>query len=396
MPGKRRGEVYSVDEPRPMKVTNTILSALSEPVLVLDGSLRAVMANRALYHALNITPLQLEGKSLEELVSIESDYPRVKAILDAVLANDGNVESIVIECTVPPSKRMMMLMNARHLTTEESPTGLVLVELRDVTKEREAALIISELNLTLQRHGAVLEAINGDLETFTHTASHDLRSPLRLTNKIAHLLLQEHGGELSAGAAAKTRMIIDSTEEMGTLLEDLLLFAQAKHIPIQRRQVDMRRVAQDAFKELQNEDECGCPSLVIDELPPFAADRTLMKQVFLNLLGNALKFSQSRERAEIRVGVIPFNNTVAYFVQDNGVGFHMDHATALFVAFRRLHKEYGYKGSGIGLALVKRIIEHHDGSVWAESAPGKGSTFYFTLCKSFSDGQADAQRIPGL
>jgi signal transduction histidine kinase len=385
-----------VDEPRPMRVTSTILSALAEPVLVLDSSLRAVMANRAFYHALNITPLQLEGKSLEELVAIESDYPRVKAILDAVLANDGTVESIVIECTVPPSKRMMMLMNARHLTTEESPTGLVLVELRDVTKEREAALIISELNLTLQRHGAVLEAINGNLETFTHTASHDLRSPLRVTNKIAHLLLQEHRDELSDGAAAKTRLIIDSTEEMGTLLEDLLLFAQAKHIPIQRRRVDMRRVAQDAFNELQNEGDCGSPSLVIDDLPPFEADGALMKQVFLNLLGNALKFSRSRDRAEIRVGFIPFNNTLAYFVQDNGVGFHMDHAEALFVAFRRLHKEYGYKGSGIGLALVKRIIEHHDGSVWAVSAPGKGSAFYFTLCRTSTDEQPVLERVSGL
>ena len=391
-----RGEVHNVDEPRPMRVTSTILNALAEPVLVLDSSLRAVMANRALYHALNITPLQLEGKSLEELVSIESDYPRVKAILDAVLANDGTVESIVIECTLPPSKRMMMLMNARHLTTEESPTGLVLVELRDVTREREAAQIISELNLALQRHGAVLEGINGELETFTHTASHDLRSPLRITNKIAHLLLLEHGGELSAAAVEKTRLIIESTDEMGTLLEDLLLFAQAKHIPIQRHLVDMRHLALEAIKELQNEGEGESPDLVIDDLPPIEADRTLVKQVFLNLLGNALKFSRSPKRTEIRVGFVPFHSTVAYFVQDNGVGFHMDHAKALFVAFRRLHKQYGYKGSGIGLALVKRIIEHHDGSVWAESSPGKGSTFYFTLCQSASGERADFERISGL
>jgi len=362
-----------------MKIAESILSALTRPVLLLDGTLRAVRANPAFYEALGIAPGQLEGKSVQDLVAANGDQLALRTVLEAVVSHNSNVEDVEILCTIPPRTRKVLSVTARRVTVGEDLAEMVLVELRDITGEKETERRIQELNDALQQHGAELERINRELESFTHSVSHDLRSPLRLTNKIAHLLLQDHGAQLPAGAVEKIHMILNSTREMGKLIEDLLTFSQVKREPIRKRRVDVRRLAQEALEELQDEQQGREVAIVIDELPPCRADRALLKQVFLNVLANALKFTRPRERPEIHVGFNQPDGETVYFVRDNGVGFDMIYSESMFLAFHRLHKAHDFEGSGIGLALVKRIIERHTGRIWAEGQPDQGATFYFTL-----------------
>ena len=365
----------------PMKIAESILTALAEPVLVLDGMLRAVMANPAFYDALRIAPGQLEGKSVQELITEENGQPRLMTILEAVVAHDGNVKDAEIVCTIPPRTRKVLTVSARRPTVEENQAEVILVELRDITREKESERTIHELNEALRRHGTDLEGINRELESFTHSVSHDLRTPLRLTNKIAHLLLQDHGAQLPVGAIEKVHMILDSTRQMGKLIEDLLTFSRVSREPMQKRRVDVRRLAREALEELRDDQQGRDLEVVIDELPPCRADRALLKQVFLNLLANALKFTRPCERADIRVGFTEANGETVYFVRDNGVGFDMRHSESIFLAFHRLNSPHGFEGSGVGLALVKRIIERHGGRIWAESDTHRGATMYFVLDK---------------
>jgi light-regulated signal transduction histidine kinase (bacteriophytochrome) len=258
---------------------------------------------------------------------------------------------------------------------------MVLLELRDVTREKASDQKLHELNQALREHGVYLEEINRDLESFTQSVSHDLRTPLRLTNKVGHLLLEEHGAELPAGAIEKIHMILDSTRQMGKLTEALLMFAQVSQEPMKKRRVDVRRLVRETLEELQEEQKGRDVKVVIDPLPPCWAHRALLKQAFLNLLANALKYTRRCDRAEIHVGLTESNGEAVYFVRDNGIGFDMIHSESIFLAFHRLHRGPDFEGSGVGLALVKRIIERHDGRVWAEGETDRGSIFYLTLGK---------------
>ena len=362
-----------------VKTAESILTALTAPVLVLDESLRAVVANPAFYETLQIAPKQVEGKSVQELIIREHGEPRLRAILEAVVTSDGPVENVEIVCTIPPRTRKVLTVSAQLLPIGESLTKMVLLELRDITREKESQQRIQELNDALERHGVELEVINKELEAFTQSVSHDLRTPLRLTNKLVNLLLEEDGARLPASAIEKMHMILDSTQQMGQLIEDLLEFSRLGRAPVNRRRIDTQRLAREALAELQAARQGRDVEVLIDELPPCRADRGLLKQVFLNLLANALKFTRSCERTEIRVGFTEANGETVYFVRDNGLGFNMRYSESIFLAFYRLNRMLDIEGSGVGLALVKRIIERHNGHIWAESEEGLGATFYFVL-----------------
>jgi light-regulated signal transduction histidine kinase (bacteriophytochrome) len=303
----------------------------------------------------------------------------LKKVLEPVAANNGEVEGVEVVCALPDRTKIVLSVSARRVPELQRLRKMILVELRDVTQERNAERRIRELNEALQKHGTSLELMNKELEAFSHSVSHDLRTPLRLMNKISHVLLQEHGANLPGGAVEIIRMIIDGTQEMEKLIEVLLTFSRVIRDPIKKRRVDLRRLAREAIEELRGEQNGRVVEFVIEELPPCHVDRALFKQVFLNLLANALKFTRPREKAQIRIGFTQTSGETVYFVRDNGVGFDMAKYDSLFVAFQRLHKPGEFEGSGVGLALVTRIVERHGGRVWAESEIDQGTTLYFTL-----------------
>ena len=362
-----------------METAKSILKELTVPVIVLDESLRVVVANPAFHRTLKTVPEQVEGKPIRKFITETSTEPRLMEILEAVVAFDSSAEDIEFIYTTRSRTRKVLTCSARRLHIEENPTKMILLELRDITKVKESDQKIQELSLAQQQYRTHLENTNRELEAFTQSVSHDLRIPLRLMNKIVHLLLEAHRDELPPAALDKIQMILDGTREMGKLIEDLLAFSRVGRDPLKKRRIDMRRLAREVLAELKHTQEGRDVEVSVDELPPCRGDRALLKQVFMNLLANALKFTRHRERTEIHVGFTKTNGETVYFVRDNGVGFDMSDSGSIFLAFHRLNRKRDFEGSGIGLALVKRVIECHNGRIWAESEKDCGATFFFTL-----------------
>jgi PAS domain S-box-containing protein len=238
---------------------------------------------------------------------------------------------------------------------------------------------VQELNESLKRRAATLETANKELEAFAYSVSHDLRSPLRAIDGFSRILIEEHQTELDDEGRRYLSFVRDNAQKMGELIDDLLAFSRLGRAAMQKQMIDMKALAQRVVEDLYAETEGRDVAIVIGDLPSCRGDIALLKQVFANLLTNALKFTRRCQGARIEVGTQTQNGETVYFVRDNGVGFDMKYAHKLFGVFQRLHRAEDYEGTGAGLAIVQRIIHRHGGRVWAEGEEGKGATFYFTL-----------------
>ena len=251
--------------------------------------------------------------------------------------------------------------------------------IRDISMRREATEKIHRLNTTLQQKVAELDALNTELESFSYTVSHDLRAPLRHIDGFARILQEEHTSELSAEAARMLGRIIEGANRMGSLIDDLLALGRVGRKELSIRAVDLNEVVTSAMSELPPGLESRQIQWNIEPLGDAQCDSGLLKLVFSNLLSNAVKFTRTRQVAEIHVGRRDQGGTPAYFVRDNGVGFDPKYADKLFGVFQRLHSQQEFEGTGVGLATVRRIVNRHGGEIRAESEPGNGATFIFTL-----------------
>ena len=231
----------------------------------------------------------------------------------------------------------------------------------------------------LQERTRQLEAANKELESFSYSVSHDLRVPLRALDGFSVILLEEHGSELGAEAKRLLQVIRKSAQEMGQLIDDLLSFSRFGRRQMEWSEVDMEGLARSVVEELQALEKEGRARVEVDSLPVAAGDRRMLRQVFVNLVANALKFSRGQEEPRVNVGGSVAGEETTYFVRDHGVGFDMRFADKLFNVFQRLHSTEEFEGTGVGLAIVQRIVYRHGGRVWAEAEVGKGATFYFAL-----------------
>jgi PAS domain S-box-containing protein len=250
----------------------------------------------------------------------------------------------------------------------------------DITERKRAEREIKQLNIDLQKRTRQLEVANKELEAFTYSVSHDLRAPLRAIDGFSRILMTSHHEQLNPEAARYLQRVRGNAQKMGNLIDDLLAFSR-----LSRQQVEKQRVAiadlvrQVLAEDLRIEQENRQIEITIGDLPACHADPHLLKQVLVNLIGNALKFTQKCEHTQIEIGWQQRDEQNIYFVKDNGAGFNMEYANKLFGVFQRLHSAEDYDGTGVGLAIVQRIIHRHGGRVWAEGETGKGATFYFTL-----------------
>jgi two-component system, sensor histidine kinase and response regulator len=224
-----------------------------------------------------------------------------------------------------------------------------------------------------------LRATNTELEAFSYTVSHDLRAPLRAICGYSHVLEIEYGKQMPADVQELLSHITRNSERMGSLIDGLLRFSQLNRQSLSKELIHVSALVNEVLVELRKEHRDRKLDVVIGELPDCVADPTLLKQVFVNLLSNAFKFTRQKERVRIEIGAQRKNGETIYFVKDNGAGFDMQHAEKLFGVFQRLHAAEQFEGTGIGLSIVQRIIERHGGRVWAEGALDKGATFYVSL-----------------
>jgi signal transduction histidine kinase len=234
-----------------------------------------------------------------------------------------------------------------------------------------------ELEQRVEARTAELSAVNRELESFSYSVSHDLRAPLRAIVGFVQILEEDHGASFNDDARRSLERVKANATRMGQLIDDLLTFARIGRMPLTHQRVDVNHLARNAADEALATSDRPI-ELVIEPLPPCLGEPVLLKQVFANLLSNAVKFTARTERPAITIGTIA-NAEATYYVRDNGAGFDERFAEKLFGVFQRLHRTVEFEGTGVGLAIVQRIINRHGGRVWAEGKVNEGATFYFTL-----------------
>jgi PAS domain S-box-containing protein len=256
---------------------------------------------------------------------------------------------------------------------------LVSAAIRDVTQRKRMEEDVQKLNEDLKQRAAQLEAANKELEAFSYSVSHDLRAPLRSIDGFSHVVLEDYGEQLPADARGYLERVRAAAQRMAVLIDDLLNLSRVTRTALQPKFINLSKMAEEIVRGLQ---ESHPERQVTFSLPPdlmVEADPHLIHIVLENLLSNAWKFTSKREQAIVEFGQKQQTKERTFYVRDNGVGFDMAYADKLFGVFQRLHSVSEFPGTGVGLATVQRIISIHGGRVWAESAEGKGTTFYFTL-----------------
>jgi PAS domain S-box-containing protein len=255
----------------------------------------------------------------------------------------------------------------------------------DVSARKTIEQALHDMNDILEKRiaerTAELAASNKELEAFAYSVSHDLRAPLRAMNGFSRILLEEHSNELSPEARQHVVTIVNNAKRMGKLIDDLLAFSRIGRQEMHKQTFRPADVVREALRDFMAEIEQRKVGVRIGELPECFAEPTLLRQVYANLASNALKFTRKRDQAVIEFGSLIDRSSGAavYFVRDNGAGYDDRYTDKLFGVFQRLHSAHEYEGTGVGLAIVQRIVQRHGGRVWSESKLDQGATFYFTL-----------------
>jgi len=237
----------------------------------------------------------------------------------------------------------------------------------------------AELERHVRQRTAELEAANKELEAFSYSISHDLRAPLRHIDGFANILLEKFSPGMPDEAQRLLGSVVGGARRMGRLIDDLLRFSRLSRQPLSKQAVNLSSLVQQVLEQLRKEQPERRVEVQVGELPDGIGDPSLLRQVLVNLLSNAFKFTRQKEQAMIEVGCGSQEGESVYFIRDNGVGFDMAYAQNLFGVFQRMHSDDQFEGTGVGLSIVQRIIQRHGGRVWAEAEPAKGATFYFTL-----------------
>jgi signal transduction histidine kinase len=280
-----------------------------------------------------------------------------------------------------PLGMLLVFMRYSSLFPDDDTEILRLLAEQSATDLEYARLLEDQRALVdkLNKRTTQMEEANRELEAFAYTVSHDLRAPLRAVDGFARILNEDHRNLLPQDGAENLDLILQNSKQMGQLIDDLLMFSRLGRTEVIRDRISMKDLTHEVLDDQLRSANGRSIKTHIGDLPDADANRGLMKQVFANLISNAVKFTRQQENAEIEIGSEQLNGNTVYYVRDNGVGFDMRYSNKLFGVFQRLQNPEDYEGTGVGLAIVQRIIHKHSGRVWAEAEPGSGATFFFEL-----------------
>jgi len=323
------------------------------------------------------------GYSQEEFVgmSVTTLHPpeelgRVRDEMQKGLSGENRLKDLT--CQRKDGSSLLVDLTGMPMQYQGRLCGIAIF--RDITERREAEKQLQQRGEELEEAVRELQNVNRELEAFSYSVSHDLRAPLRAIEGFSRMLKEKQGAQLDAEGNRLLDVILGNTAHMGELIEDLLALSRTGRQELRTVPLDMKELASEVCEELRTEHPDRELEFRVGELPAARGDRTLTRQVLVNLVSNSVKFTAGEEKAAIFVGSggKDKGNNV-YFVKDNGAGFDMRYSDRLFAVFQRLHSTDDFEGTGVGLAIVQRIVHRHGGQVWAEGEVGRGATFYFTL-----------------
>ncbi len=353
-----------------------IINSVADPIFVKDRKHHWVLLNEAYCHFI--------GRKREEIVG-RTDYdffPKEEAEIflemDEFVFETGK-ENLNEEKFTDAHGITHIVLTKKNLYTDTKGEKFIVGIVRDITEQKRSEEKINQLNEDLERRNSELSSMNQELEAFSYSVSHDLRAPLRAINGFANALLEDCLPTLPEEGQRYLHLITQNAKNMGQLIDDLLAFSRFSRRAMDYTVVDIGQLAREVSRELKQLFPERHIEFKIHPLFEIKGDLALLRQVVTNLLSNAVKFTQQRKEANIEVESRREANEVIYSVRDNGVGFDKQYVGKLFGVFQRLHSSEEFEGTGVGLAIVQRIVHRHGGRVWAEGEVGKGATFFFSL-----------------
>jgi PAS domain S-box-containing protein len=365
---------------------DSLIESLPAMVVVKNAAdLKLVRVNRLYEQLIGVPAAQLLDKTSHDLLPPEEAELTTLSDYEALAA--GRVVDIA-ERTISTEDGVKILSTKKLPLLDETGKAQYLLAIStDITERKLAEQAIHELNTELEAKAELLEATNKELESFSYSVSHDLRAPLRAIDGFAEILEEDYISKLDAEAQRYLAVIRENSKRMGMLIDDLLAFSRLGRQTVSKVDINVEGLVREVIDELSRVDAvrggaAAVPQFDIGPLPDAYGDRALLRQVWANLLANAVKYSSKAAAPRIQVGGTTGEDEIEYFVRDNGVGFNMAYSEKLFGVFQRLHRADEFSGTGVGLAIVQRVVSRHGGRVWAEGKVNAGATFSFALPRS--------------
>jgi len=353
----------------------SIVETIREPLIVLGDDLKIISANKSFYQTFKVTPEETQGRFIYDLGNRQWDIPKLRELLENILPQKTTFDNYEIEHNFETIGPKIMFLNARQIERVAGKERIILLAIEDITERKQVEEKIEKLN-------AELSTSVKELGAFSYSVSHDLKAPLRAMMGFANILSEDYASKLDDNGRRLIGVINDNVKKMEHLIEDLLKLAHLARQAMDVVDIDVTTLVQSVWQELREElFRDRSIEMSVKPLPAARADLTLAKQIFTNLISNAMKFTAHKEKAVIEIGGYDKDGERVYYVKDNGAGFDMKYEDKLFGVFQRLHGQDEFSGTGIGLAIVSNAVRRHGGKVWAEAEVGQGATFYFTLPK---------------
>jgi PAS domain S-box-containing protein len=373
-------------ENRALDYFQNIVGTVREPLVILDSDLRVTSASRSFYQTFNVTKEETEGRLIYELGDRQWDIPALRKLLEEILPERTEFDGFEVVHVFPRVGRRVILLNARQVVTEERSATMILLAIEDITERK----LVEE---TLKVYATKVERSNRELQDFAQVASHDLQEPLRKILAFGDRINRKAGESLDEECRDYLQRMLNAAARMKTLITDLMTFSRVETKAQPFVPVDLNVIAAEVESDLETRIEQTGGQVQIDELPTIEADPSQMRQLLQNLIGNSLKYFRAGTPPVVRIYSQMLDsrspdsmdeNALArqlcqILVEDNGIGFDEKYLDRIFTVFQRLHKKGEYEGTGVGLAICRKIVDRHSGSITARSKPGMGTTFVVTV-----------------